>query len=69
MSAIFPAPIQLRTRDMRPQVTPEGTGLLMLGQSSFVSVTTALDARLMAVGLLELATQMETAQRAKGAAA
>jgi hypothetical protein len=69
MSAFFPNPTALCPQDMRGVVNSNGTGHLLVGGSSFLAISQPLDARLIAVRLLNLANAMETAQQETGEAA
>jgi hypothetical protein len=66
VSAVFAAPTRFSLADARPVVYPSGRGALLLPGGAFISAESADDARLTALGLLELANAMETAQRKKG---
>jgi hypothetical protein len=63
MTAIFAAPTRFSLADAQPVVYPSGRGALLFPGGAFISAEDADDARLTALGLLELANRMEAAQR------
>ena len=67
MSVFYPAVTHLRVEDMRPTITRDGRGVILLEGTAFICVDSPLEARQMAVKWSDLANAMETTQRERGA--